>query len=295
MTNLPSSRHSRGIPIGNADPSDFSAFPDFLIIGPQRTGTTWLYHNLKQHPQIFLPRVKETYFFSTLGQPNHPQRRFETLEDYLRVMRDSPRRFAKKTYDSLRKFREFYRPAVRGEATATYAKLTREVIEQITEINPNIRAILMLRDPVERALSHAKKDLARNRGRALEDIPTEEFARFFRGKGQLQMASYSEVISRWQSCLEPGHLFFGHFDNIAAAPAALLTQIHQFLEVRAGPRYFGKHLRERINPTADGDVSDEVRQLAREILRENVADYRQVIDSRVRRRTEQPGDLALPV
>ncbi|HIE71114.1 MAG TPA: hypothetical protein EYP98_13585, partial [Planctomycetes bacterium] len=34
---------------------DLSKFPDFLIIGPQRTGTTWLHENLWQHPQVFIP------------------------------------------------------------------------------------------------------------------------------------------------------------------------------------------------------------------------------------------------
>ena len=42
--------------------------PDFLIIGPQRTGTTWLHAHLRFHPQIFLSEPKELYFFSSLEQ-----------------------------------------------------------------------------------------------------------------------------------------------------------------------------------------------------------------------------------
>ena len=37
--------------------------PDFLCIGAQKSGTTWLYHNLKQHPQVWLPPVKELHYF----------------------------------------------------------------------------------------------------------------------------------------------------------------------------------------------------------------------------------------
>jgi hypothetical protein len=44
---------------------DLSRFPDFLIIGPQRTGTTWLHAHLRFHPQIFLSEPKELYFFSS--------------------------------------------------------------------------------------------------------------------------------------------------------------------------------------------------------------------------------------
>ena len=46
--------------------ADLSCFPSFLIVGPQRTGTTWLYHNLKCHPQIFLLRDKETFYFTAI-------------------------------------------------------------------------------------------------------------------------------------------------------------------------------------------------------------------------------------
>lgn len=38
-------------------------FPNFLFIGPDKSGSTWLYEALKQHRQVFLPRVKELFFF----------------------------------------------------------------------------------------------------------------------------------------------------------------------------------------------------------------------------------------
>ena len=37
--------------------------PNFLIIGAGRTGTTSLYHYLRQHPEIFMPDIKEPRFF----------------------------------------------------------------------------------------------------------------------------------------------------------------------------------------------------------------------------------------
>lgn len=38
-------------------------FPNFLFLGPDKAGSTWLYEALKQHPRVFLPRVKELFFF----------------------------------------------------------------------------------------------------------------------------------------------------------------------------------------------------------------------------------------
>jgi hypothetical protein len=40
--------------------------PNFIVIGAQKSGTTWLYRNLRQHPDIFMPpeQHKELFFFS---------------------------------------------------------------------------------------------------------------------------------------------------------------------------------------------------------------------------------------
>jgi hypothetical protein len=40
--------------------------PDFLVIGAQRAGTTWLHRVLSQHPRLWLPPVKELHYFDKL-------------------------------------------------------------------------------------------------------------------------------------------------------------------------------------------------------------------------------------
>jgi len=39
-------------------------FPDFLIIGAQKAGTSWLHHQLRQHPALYLPEDKDFEYFS---------------------------------------------------------------------------------------------------------------------------------------------------------------------------------------------------------------------------------------
>ena len=63
--------------------------------------------------------------------PDHRRFRFTYLEDYLRAMADTPRSTLKRNYDSLRKVGRLYRPRIRGEATASYAALPKEVIREI--------------------------------------------------------------------------------------------------------------------------------------------------------------------
>src|SRR5512147_848625 len=85
-------------------------FPDFLIIGPQRTGTTWLHAHLRFHPQIFLSEPKELYFFSSLERRDSKRFVSDQLAWYLRFFRDPLWRRAAKTAICLRRHGELYRP-----------------------------------------------------------------------------------------------------------------------------------------------------------------------------------------
>ncbi len=42
--------------------------PNFLVIGAGKSGTTSLYHYLRQHPQIFMSPTKEPNFFALGGE-----------------------------------------------------------------------------------------------------------------------------------------------------------------------------------------------------------------------------------
>jgi hypothetical protein len=247
-------------------------FPDFLIVGPQRTGTTWLFHNLKSHPEIFLPKEKELYYFSTLGMPDHRRFRFPYLEDYLEAMAETPRSTLKKNYDSLRKVGRLYNPRIRGEATASYAALSKEVIREIATLNPEIKAILMIRDPLDRAWSHARKDLL-TEGQRAEVIDPDALARLLFKDDQRGLALYRTLIENWRSHLQPGHLFVGVFDSIASEPERLLAALHGFLGVASGKQYFGRFLRHRINPAPPAAIPPAIGKLLGELLRNESEEY----------------------
>ena len=100
--------------------------PDFLGIGTQKGGTTYLYELLKRHPQVFLAEPKEQHFFSL-----HWQRG----ADWYR-----------------RQFASAAESQICGEITPYYL-FHPEVPARIQSLLPNVKLIVLLRDPVERALS----------------------------------------------------------------------------------------------------------------------------------------------
>lgn len=101
--------------------------PDFLIIGAQKAGTTSLHAWLADHPCVHVPAVKELHFFD--------HRPHGELSDYLRAFPDRP--------DGV----------LSGEATPYYL-FHPLVPDRVRSALPDVRLIVMLRDPVERAISH---------------------------------------------------------------------------------------------------------------------------------------------
>jgi hypothetical protein len=115
------------------------AMPNLIIIGAAKAGTTSLHYYLDQHPEVQMSPNKEPNFFS--GPENglpYPMGRVATLDAYEELF--DPR------------FR------VRGEASVSYANAPRRegVPERIKKAVPDARIIYMVRDPIDRLLSHYK-------------------------------------------------------------------------------------------------------------------------------------------
>lgn len=254
---------------------DVARFPDFLIIGPQRTGTTWLHAHLRSHPEIFLSEPKELYFFSSLKTRDPKRFVSDDLSWYLQFFRDPLWRWAVKTGASLWKHHRFYRPRVRGEATASYAAIDPDVIADITALNPELKAILMIRNPVERAWSHAKKDLLRNRRRHFDGVQEEEFRAFFHDPYQRRCSRYVEHHDNWSAHLRPGHLFVGRFDDIATRPEGLLLDVLRFLGVRPDRRYIDASVRSPVNATESKEIPARYRELLEDLLKDDLDKLKQ--------------------
>ena len=225
-----------------------------------------------------IPRQKETFYFSTLGRPENPRYQFDTLQEYLGVYREAWYRRVRKSLRCLRACGERYRPRRFGEATASYAMLPGDVVREVCALNPDLKAIIILRDPLERTLSHARKRLIRDPGRAVEEVLPGEFKDFFRRSGQRQCANYRDMIATWEKHLKPGNLHLDEFTRIAESPRELLAGVHRFLDVPTGDRFLADPaLGQKINVTMDVPIPEEALAFVRDLLAEDIEDFREVV------------------
>lgn len=255
-------------------------FPDFLIVGPQRTGTTWLHANLREHPEVFLAEPKELFFFSRINNPDHPRFESNDLEWYLSFFHDPLRRWLYKQWHALRRYGRPYTPRVRGEATASYAALDPDVISEIAALRPDVKILFSVRDPVDRAWSHAKKDLARNRGRKVSEVSDAEFEAFFRDPYQLRCARYEDNLANWRERFPAAQIFVQRFEEIETRPTELLRAVLRFLGVSDDPRYLVPDLvGTAVNPTGNSEVPERFRGFLGDLLAAEVESWKRTFQA----------------
>jgi len=135
--------------------------PTFIIVGAARSGTTALYNWLKEHPSVYMSRIKETNYFANLLQ-DFQGPGDEGLNRSLLLFRNSDGSFKEKHVAAVRSLDEYLSLfsgsenfLARGEASPSYLYY-QNTAKNIWNYMPDCKIIILLRDPVERAISNYK-------------------------------------------------------------------------------------------------------------------------------------------
>jgi hypothetical protein len=200
--------------------------PDFLLIGTQRGGTTTLYHYLVRHPQILGAVLdKEVHYFDLHGDRGLGwyRARFPTARFCSAVRRRTG-------------------TALVGEATPYYL-FHPGVPARVASAIPTVKAVAMLRDPVERAWSHYRHEvdlgyetlsfedaiaceperLAGEEERLAADARAVSFEH--QHHSYLARGRYAEQLERWFGALGRDRVHIVHSERFFADPG------HEFIAV----------------------------------------------------------------
>ena len=181
----------------------------FLIIGAEKSGTTWLYDRLRRHPDVFMPEVKEVHYFNQRNS-NHQLRRNYEKHDF-------------EWYEN--HFRERAGESAVGEATPMYL-CDEQAPERIRTHLPNVRLIVSLRHPTDRAYSHywmarGKKHTEYSFRRVVE----QKVPKF------IQRGRYGEQLERYLDRFERSQLQIVVHEELFEEPVRHLNELCAFLEV----------------------------------------------------------------
>ncbi|MBE9538147.1 MAG: sulfotransferase [Proteobacteria bacterium] len=226
--------------------AETSVLPNFIVVGASKAGTTSLHHYLSQHPEIFLPGKKESYYFLSSGLSVN----FEGPWEKYTVNRDRTSSWA--DYLDLFKGSEDF-PA-RGEVCPSYLR-TPGTAEKVHEKLGDIKIIAMLRNPVYRAYSQYCMRL----GLGLESLGFEEaltaeperIKRGWFGGSYFLAGLYGEQLARYYQVYPRENIKVLLYEDFVESPQGSLTEICDFLGVSS----FGNwDTAERHNKS--GDISN---------------------------------------
>ena len=179
----------------------------FLGIGAQKAGTTWLYFNLKKHPELFLTDEKELHFWDW--------HRSRGLDWYRAQFAQAPAG----------------RPA--GEITPAYSILPPETIDEIRAEFPDVRLIYLIRNPIERAWSSALMALPRAE-LTIDEASDAWFIDHFHSAGSLRRGDYETCLRNWHARFPEAQIHVETFDDILHDPRGVLRRCCAHIGAEAG-------------------------------------------------------------
>ncbi len=191
--------------------SDANRLPDFLVIGAEKAGTTWLHTQLRSHEELFVPETKEIHFFNKWDSRLHLRDNYteHDIDWYADIFKSAG-------------------PSQKiGEVTPLYLS-DAKAPQRIAHTLPRAKFIAILRDPATRAYSHYW--MAKRRGhetRSFEDVISEENPAIM-GRGL-----YGTQLAHWLKSVDREALLVLIYEEVFAEPAAALQTIAKFLDIDA--------------------------------------------------------------
>ena len=142
-----------------------NTLPNFIVVGAAKAGTTSIYQYLSQHPQVYLSPIKETNYFAKDipldkirkdyykgGELDVAAYVATNLEEQIHIAFVSQWEHYQKLYKNVKDQKAI------GEISNSYLHSS-VAAKEIYAVNPDMKIIMILRDPIKRAFSHYKMTL----------------------------------------------------------------------------------------------------------------------------------------
>jgi hypothetical protein len=223
-----------------------SSHPDFICVGAQKAATTWLYDVLSRTPGIYLPRIKELHYFSELYSvdakrfgPKHRAdqiahiRKFHksrnTGTDYERMVLDQldhieSNELTDEWYKHI--FSYAHDNEIIGEICPCYMALPVRGVRHVMSINPLMRILIVVRDPIDRLWSHMRMH---SKSGYMKLNPEAVLRGDVEMGPYLRYTDYATAIPRWQAMAGTDRVKVMLYDEIRNDAPAAVQDIFSFI------------------------------------------------------------------
>lgn len=234
---------------------------DFILIGVQKGGTTSLWQYLRDHPSIAMPAFKEAGALALNAG--------KVQEALTTVMSSAFGETSTSTMSSTSAMKL-------GKGATHYMMGTAAadvdlIAERIAETFPDVRLIALLRDPIERCVSHYRMSVrrgyeARSLDEAVEELLEPEGLEAGRRRASetnsyLVQGEYGRILGSYRARFPAERIHIEMTADLARAPGAVIDRVLAFLGLPPGyrPESLGRHHVGGIRPRLDSDAEAELR------------------------------------
>ncbi|WP_071527185.1 sulfotransferase family protein [Nodosilinea nodulosa] len=278
---------------------------DFLGVGAQKAGTTWLWSILKSHPDVWMPPKKELHYFdrdrkypswSYLAEKKLINRLIgkETYhQEFRRLLKeDLSRAIRSGSWRQIRWMTRFYFGTygdswylslfadgghlLKGEITPDYSLIDLDDIRSIKTLLPELKIILMLRNPVDRAWSQVRFEYTKGRFSHLNEAA--KIKHILDQPKVSRRGDYVRMINDWTAVFGKDAVFIGFYDEIVSDPQRLLQKVCAFLNLDA-LKLPPKNLAERKNVSVEKSIPTEIEFLLAEKYEGEIKELLTILDS----------------
>jgi hypothetical protein len=200
---------------------------DFFVVGAARCGTTSLYNYLNQHPDIFLPNIKELNHFSEVeSKERSDYKKPKTDQDY-------HTKIIKLFEDYKRLFKNAKENQLKGDISPSYLS-NNNTAQRIFKHNPNAKIIISLRNPVQRAFSHYAMNfgVGYDRHESFEEALKAKREHIWGGGNlYLEWSSYYELVKSYYDLFDKKNIHLIIFEDWTKNKEKALGEIFNFLGI----------------------------------------------------------------
>jgi len=214
--------------------------PDFLGLGAQKAGSSWLWANLRCHPDLYLPAGKELHYFNLYF--------YSSLASYAAQFEGGTGK-------------------LKGDITPAYSILDPPKIRFVRQIMRHVKLILILRNPIDRAWSRAKMVLSEPGDKEIDvkAFSRQHLLRALADPSSRARSDYLTIIDNWREHFPKEQLHICFFEDLTQRPKEFLTAIFAFLGVRSDVDWGMFPFEKSPNPTPPTTIPPQYRQLLEEM------------------------------
>lgn len=216
-------------------------FPDLICIGAQKAATTWFDNLLRKDSAFYQPWIKELHYFTQIHKSGHEYttaHRAAGAAKIRKIVRENPKHVRAveliAAADLLERpevdddwYGSVFAQALPGQVcvdtSPSYLQLPEAGVRHLMGLNPAVKLLLFVRDPVDRAWSHIRMNLKKG------IIPKEAVEFVLSGqrvKQYVENSEYRNSMTLWRKHSAPGQFNVVLYDEVAADPGSVMSRVY---------------------------------------------------------------------